>query len=158
MAEASASQSVPGKPAKAGLPLIVYILTVGTFLMGTSEFIVAGLLPEIAADYGVSVAQVGMAITLFAVGMIFGAPAVARLTLRMPKRITLMLALVVFAIGQPVHPDRAGPVRRGFAVRLDLRWPHRRPAPIHDVDVHGWHFGAGFGRAVRAFRRSDPVP
>ena len=62
-------------------------------------FIVAGLLPEIAADYGVSVAQVGMAITLFAVGMIFGAPAVGLLTLRMPKRITLMISLVVFAIG-----------------------------------------------------------
>ncbi len=99
MAEASASQSAPGTSAKAGLPLVVYILTVGTFLMGTSEFIVAGLLPEIAADYGVSVAQVGMAITLFAVGMIFGAPAVGLLTLRMPKRITLMISLVVFAIG-----------------------------------------------------------
>lgn len=99
MAEASGSQSMPGTPAKTGLPLVVYILTVGTFLMGTSEFIVAGLLPEIAADYEVSVAQVGMAITLFAVGMIFGAPAIALLTLRMPKRITLMLALLVFATG-----------------------------------------------------------
>lgn len=99
MAEASISPSTPGSSAKAHLPLVVYVLTAGTFLMGTSEFIVAGLLPEIAADYNVSVAQVGMAITLFAIGMIFGAPAVAMFTLRMPKRITLMLSLVVFAIG-----------------------------------------------------------
>ncbi|NIJ84923.1 DHA1 family inner membrane transport protein [Xanthomonas arboricola] len=99
MAEASISPSTSGSSTTAHLPLVVYVLTVGTFLMGTSEFIVAGLLPEIAADYNVSVAQVGMAITLFAIGMIFGAPTVALFTLRMPKRIILMLSLVVFAIG-----------------------------------------------------------
>ncbi|MFD4877985.1 MFS transporter [Streptomyces sp. NPDC058420] len=83
----------------ARLPLVVYVLALGTFLMGTTEFVVAGLLPEIAGDLQVSVAQTGLMITVFAVGMIVGAPLMAMLTLRLPKRLTLMLALGVFAAG-----------------------------------------------------------
>lgn len=84
------------------LPLVVYILALGTFLMGTTEFVVAGLLPEIAGDLGVSVARTGLMITVFAVGMIIGAPLMAMLTLRLPKRLTLMLALGVFAAGHVI--------------------------------------------------------
>jgi len=67
--------------------------------MGTSEFVVAGLLPEIADDFGVSTAGAGLSITVFAVGMIIGAPGMALLTLRVPQRWTLTLALLVFAVG-----------------------------------------------------------
>lgn len=83
----------------ARLPLVVYVLALGTFLMGTTEFVVAGLLPEIAGELQVSVARTGLLITVFAVGMIIGAPLMAMLTLRLPKRLTLMLALGVFAAG-----------------------------------------------------------
>lgn len=86
----------------ARLPLVVYVLAMGTFLMGTTEFVVAGLLPEIAGDLQVSVARTGLLITVFAVGMIVGAPLMAMLTLRLPKRLTLMLALGVFAVGHVV--------------------------------------------------------
>ncbi|MEU5092290.1 MFS transporter [Streptomyces sp. NPDC021356] len=92
----------PGQAAPARLPLVVYILALGTFLMGTTEFVVAGLLPEIAGDLNVSVARTGLMITVFAVGMIIGAPLMAMLTLRLPKRLTLMLALGVFAAGHVV--------------------------------------------------------
>lgn len=81
------------------LPLVVYVLALGTFLMGTTEFVVAGLLPEIAGDVQVSVAQAGLLITVFAVGMIVGAPLMAMLTLRLPPRLTLILALGIFAAG-----------------------------------------------------------
>lgn len=84
------------------LPLLIYVLAAGTFLMGTTEFVVAGLLPEMAADLQVGVAQAGLTITVFAVGMIVGAPGMAVLTLRLPRRLTLTLALVVFAIGHVV--------------------------------------------------------
>ena len=84
------------------LPLVVYVLAVGTFLMLTTEFVVAGLLPEIAGDLQVSVAQAGLLITVFAVGMIVGSPTVALLTRRMPQRSTLVLALAVFAAGHVV--------------------------------------------------------
>jgi DHA1 family inner membrane transport protein len=84
-------------PAPTRLPFVVYILAVGTFLMGTTEFIVAGLLPEIAVDLDVTPARAGLLITVFAIGMIVGTPGMAILTLRLPRRTTLTLALVVFA-------------------------------------------------------------
>lgn len=86
----------------ARLPLVVYVLALGTFLMGTTEFVVAGLLPEIAGDVQVSVARAGLMITVFAVGMIVGAPLMAMLTLRLPRRQTLVIALGVFAVGHVV--------------------------------------------------------
>ncbi|MFI6376906.1 MFS transporter [Streptomyces sp. NPDC050546] len=92
----------PHQAPRARLPLVVHVLALGTFLMGTTEFIVAGLLPEIAGDLQVSVAQTGLMITVFAVGMIVGAPLMAMLTLRLPKRLTLMLALGVFAAGHAI--------------------------------------------------------
>lgn len=84
------------------LPLAVYVLALGTFLMGTTEFIVAGLLPELAASFGTSDGQAGLAITTFAVGMIVGAPTMPLLTLRLPRRTTLVLALTLFAVAHVV--------------------------------------------------------
>ena len=88
--------------ASARLPLTVYVLALGTFLMGTTEFVVAGLLPQIANDVQVSVGRAGLMITVFAVGMIVGAPLMAMLTLRLPKRSTLVIALGIFAAGHVV--------------------------------------------------------
>jgi DHA1 family inner membrane transport protein len=84
------------------LPFVVLLLTIGTFLMSTTEFVIAGLLPEMASDFGVSLSRTGSLITAFAIGMIVGAPAMAAATLRVPRRATLVLALVVFAAGHVV--------------------------------------------------------
>jgi DHA1 family inner membrane transport protein len=84
------------------LPLVVYVLALGTFLMLTSEFVVAGILPLIASDMQVTVAQAGSLITVFAIGMVVGAPLMAMLTMRMSKQLTLVLALVVFVIAHVV--------------------------------------------------------
>ncbi|PBC65579.1 MFS transporter [Streptomyces sp. Tue6028] len=81
------------------LPFVVWVLAVGTFLMGTTEFVVAGLLPEIAGDFDVSVSHAGLLITAFALGMIIGSPTMAMATLRLPQRQTLVLALAVFSLG-----------------------------------------------------------
>ncbi|MFJ9589530.1 MFS transporter [Streptomyces acidicola] len=93
----SATGSALGK-----LPFVVWVLAVGTFLMGTTEFVIAGLLPEMAADLDVSVARAGLLITAFAVGMIVGGPTMAMATLRLPQRHTLVGALAVFALGHVV--------------------------------------------------------
>src|SRR6476620_12501931 len=85
--------------AKTRLSMVIYVVTAGTFLMGTTEFVVAGLLPEMATDFDTTIARSGLAITVFAVGMILGAPSMVLLTLRLPRRTTLTLALMVFAIG-----------------------------------------------------------
>ncbi|MFD7283489.1 MFS transporter [Streptomyces sp. NPDC059862] len=86
----------------AKLPFVVYLLGVGAFLMGTTEFIIAGILPELASDLGVGVAQAGLLITAFAIGMIVGAPVMGLATLRLPRRSTLVLALGVFAAGHVI--------------------------------------------------------
>jgi predicted MFS family arabinose efflux permease len=103
-AGAAAPSAVPAGAGGAAvrLPFVVYVLAVGTFLMLTTEFVIAGLLPEIAGDLQVSVAQAGLLITVFAVGMIVGSPMMALLIRRMPRRVTLMLALAVFAAGHVV--------------------------------------------------------
>jgi DHA1 family inner membrane transport protein len=111
----------PASPAAGGgrarLPILIYILALGTFLMGTTEFIVAGVLPEVAGDLGVGLARAGLLITVFAVGMIVGAPLMAMLTLRLPARLTLTLALAVFALGHVVVA-----VSDNFAVLLLSRF------------------------------------
>ncbi len=98
------------------LPFVVLVLAAGTFLMGTTEFVIAGLLPEIGDDLGVSVADAGLLITVFAAGMIVGAPVMAIATLRLPRRSTLVLALVVFAVGHVVAA-----LSSSFAVVLAAR-------------------------------------
>ncbi|MEU1301617.1 MFS transporter [Streptomyces shenzhenensis] len=90
------------KDKSGALPFVVYLLGIGAFLMGTTEFIIAGVLPELAADLGVGVAQAGLLITAFAIGMIVGAPVMGLATLRLPRRSTLVLALAVFAAGHVI--------------------------------------------------------
>jgi DHA1 family inner membrane transport protein len=93
----STAGTAPGK-----LPFVVWVLAACTFLMGTTEFVIAGLLPEMAGDLGVSVSHAGLLITAFAIGMIVGGPTMAMATLRLPQRRTLILALAVFALGHVV--------------------------------------------------------
>lgn len=77
---------------------------------------IAGLLPEIAVDLSVTIPQAGYLISAFAVGMIVGAPAMAVLTLRWPRRITLVAALAVVAAGQV-----AGALAQDYGVMLAAR-------------------------------------
>lgn len=84
------------------LPFVTYVLTAGVFLMGTTEFVVAGILPEIAADIGISVANAGLMVTVFAIGMIVGTPTMAIATLELSRRFALTLSLLVFAVGHVI--------------------------------------------------------
>ncbi|MDT0316973.1 MFS transporter [Streptomyces millisiae] len=84
---------------KVRLPPMVWLLGAVAFLMGTSEFVVSGLLPEISGALGVSVSSAGTLITAFAVGMMIGAPVMAVATQRLPRRSALVAALLVFAAG-----------------------------------------------------------
>jgi len=109
---AAPGSALPGVPAPDGQPIaagpgdrippLVYVLGGVIFLMGTTEFMVAGLLPQISSGLHVSVTRAGLLITAFAVGMIVGAPTMSMATLRMPRGLALMLALAVFAAGHVV--------------------------------------------------------
>ncbi|MFJ6570073.1 Cmx/CmrA family chloramphenicol efflux MFS transporter [Streptomyces sp. NPDC091292] len=82
------------------MPLAVYILGLSVFALGTSEFMLSGLLPPIADDMDVTIPQAGLLISAFAVGMVVGAPLLAVATLRLPRRTTLIALITVFGLGQ----------------------------------------------------------
>lgn len=84
------------------MPLAVYVLGMAIFAQGTSELMLAGLLPEMAADLGVSVPDAGLLISAFAIGMLVGAPVLAVLTLRWPHRSTMLAFLAVFVLTHAV--------------------------------------------------------
>jgi DHA1 family inner membrane transport protein len=79
--------------------LINFALAVGGFGIGTGEFVIMGLLPNVAETYQVSIPTAGYVISAYALGVVIGAPIIAILSARLPRR-TLLLALMgVFAIG-----------------------------------------------------------
>ncbi|GAB2617702.1 MFS transporter [Streptomyces capparidis] len=81
------------------LPAGVYLLGFSLFAMGTAEFLLAGVLPEVAADLDVSLSSAGFLITAFALGVVVGGPPCAVLSLRWPRRTTLVVTQGVFAAG-----------------------------------------------------------
>lgn len=82
------------------MPVAVYILGLSVFALGTSEFMLSGLLPPIAEDMGVTIPQAGLLISAFAIGMVVGAPLLAVATLRLPRRTTLVSLISLFGLGQ----------------------------------------------------------
>ncbi|MDQ4111118.1 MAG: MFS transporter [Actinomycetota bacterium] len=79
------------------MPLALYLLALAVFAMGTSEFMLAGLVPDIAADLDVSIGTAGLLTSAFAVGMVLGAPAMAAFARRWSARATLLGCLALFA-------------------------------------------------------------
>lgn len=79
------------------LPLPVYLLAFSLFAMGTTEFLVAGVLPDIAGDLGISLPSAGWLISTYAIGVVVGGPPLAVLTLRWPRRTTLVATQFLFA-------------------------------------------------------------
>ncbi|MFC8915897.1 Cmx/CmrA family chloramphenicol efflux MFS transporter [Streptomyces sp. NPDC047821] len=82
------------------MPLAVYILGLSVFALGTSEFMLSGLLPPIADDMNVSIPRAGLLISAFAIGMVIGAPLLAVATLRLPRKTTLIALISTFGLGQ----------------------------------------------------------
>lgn len=82
------------------MPLALFVLGLTIFGLGTTEFMIAGLLPELATAFGVSVPDAGLLISLFAVGVVVGAPTMTVLTSRVPRKLTLVTLLVVFLAGE----------------------------------------------------------
>lgn len=77
----------------------VLALAVGGFGIGTGEFAIMGLLPEVAADLGVSIPTAGHVISAYALGVVVGAPVLAVLGARLPRRALLMALMLFFALG-----------------------------------------------------------
>ena len=95
---APATAATPPLSARAVL-LIELALAMGGFAIGTGEFAIMGLMPNVAADLGVSEPQVGHVISAYALGVVVGAPVLALLGARLPRRILLLLLMGCFALG-----------------------------------------------------------
>lgn len=82
------------------MPLAVYVLGLSVFALGTSEFMLSGILEPLARDLHVSIPKAGLLVSAFAIGMVVGAPLLAAGTLRLPRRTTLIGLLAAFGLGQ----------------------------------------------------------
>ncbi|EME50740.1 MFS arabinose efflux permease [Amycolatopsis decaplanina DSM 44594] len=96
--------------------MAVCVLGLSVFALGTSEFMITGLLPGMAADLNVGIPEAGLLISAFAIGMVVGAPLLAIATLKVPRRATLMALLVVFGISHVV-----GALGSGYALLFATR-------------------------------------
>ena len=81
------------------MPLALWALTLSAFAIGTTEFVIVGLVPTIAADLGVSLPSAGLLVSLYAVGVAIGAPILTALTGRWNRKIVLMSLMGLFVVG-----------------------------------------------------------
>jgi len=79
-----------------------YALGLSVFCLGTTEFMVSGLLPMLASDFGISIPQAGWLISVFALTVALGAPPLTVFCLRLARKAALVALLAVFAAGQVV--------------------------------------------------------
>ncbi|MGW5093078.1 MFS transporter [Streptomyces nodosus] len=122
------------------MPLALLALAVGAFGIGTTEFVMMGLLPEVADDLHISIPAAGQLVSAYALGVVIGAPLLAAVTARMPRRTVLIGLMGLFVLGNALSalaPDHHW--------LLAARWVSGLP--------HGAFFGVG---AVVAANLSVP--
>ncbi|MCZ4102171.1 MFS transporter [Streptomyces sp. So13.3] len=112
------------------MPLALLALAIGAFGIGTTEFVIMGLLPEVAADYGVTIPTAGFLVTGYALGVVLGAPLMTVLGTRISRKRMLMLLMGLFIAGNVI--SAVAPV---FGVMLAGR--------IVASLAHGAFFGIG---------------
>jgi MFS transporter, DHA1 family, inner membrane transport protein len=84
------------------MPLALLALALGAFGIGTTEFVAIGLLPDVAASFQVSVPAAGWIVTGYALGVLGGAPLMAALGTRVPRKQMLLLLMGIFVLGNLV--------------------------------------------------------
>jgi DHA1 family inner membrane transport protein len=81
------------------MPAALLALALSAFAIGTTEFVIMGLLPEVAASFAVSIPLAGWLVSAYALGVAIGAPVMAVATARLPRRSALMLLMAFFVAG-----------------------------------------------------------
>ena len=126
----------------------VWALGVGSFAIGTGEFVIMGLLPEVATDLHVTIPQAGHVITSYALGVVVGAPVLAVLAANWPRRALLIALMALFAAG-----NIASAAAPGYVAMIFMRLLTGLP--------HGTYFGVAALMAaslVLAFRTTAQIP
>jgi MFS transporter, DHA1 family, inner membrane transport protein len=86
-------------PSSRRLPVALYALAAGAFGIGTTEFVIMGLLMQVAADLKVGIATAGLLISGYALGVFVGAPVLTVATGRMPRKTVLVGLMAIFTVG-----------------------------------------------------------
>ncbi|WP_280460869.1 MFS transporter [Nocardia carnea] len=89
----------PSSSRAPAIPAAVYVLAAGVFAMVTSEFAVAGLMPQLAESLDTDIAQIGYLVTIFALAMAFGGPLLILALLRIPPKTAIMVVFAIFFAG-----------------------------------------------------------
>ncbi|MEU2056611.1 MFS transporter [Streptomyces bungoensis] len=90
------------------MPLALLALAVGAFGIGTTEFVMMGLLPDVADDLHVSIPTAGHLVSAYALGVVIGAPLLAALTARMSRRTVLIALMGLFVAGNALSAFAPG--------------------------------------------------
>lgn len=81
------------------MPLALLALTISAFAIGTTEFVIVGLVPTIAEQMGISLPSAGLLVSIYALGVAIGAPVLTALTARLPRKQLLILLMALFTAG-----------------------------------------------------------
>jgi DHA1 family inner membrane transport protein len=112
------------------MPLAVYALTAGAFGIGTTEFVIMGLLLQVSADLHVSIAAAGLLISGYALGVAVGAPLLTLATRRMARKTVLLALMAIFTLGN-------------IACALAPNYEMLMAARVITSLAHGTFFGVG---------------
>lgn len=115
---------------KEPFPVSILSLTAGAFAIGMTEFVIMGILPNVAEDLHVSISTAGQLITMYALGVAVGAPILTILTQRIPQKKLLYLLMVLFIIGNGISV---------FAPNYSVLMAARMITAL----THGTFFGVG---------------
>ncbi len=101
--------SSSASPSRAGLfPPALFALTIAAYAIGTTEFVIVGLLPTVAQDLAVSLPHAGLVVSVYALGVTFGAPVLTALTGRLPRKPLLLGLMALFVAGNTLAALSAG--------------------------------------------------
>ncbi len=81
------------------MPLALFALTIAAYAIGTTEFVIVGLLPTVATDLGITLPLAGLIVSIYALGVTFGAPVITALTGRIERKPLLIGLMALFIAG-----------------------------------------------------------
>lgn len=84
------------------MPIALFALAIGAFGIGLTEFVIAGILPQIATEFDISIPSAGLMATSYALGVFIGAPLMTILGSRMPRKAMLITLAIIFTLGNVV--------------------------------------------------------
>lgn len=121
-------------------PLALVALLISAFAIGTTEFVIMGILPEVAADLQVTLSAAGLLVTGYALGVAIGGPVITAFTGRLPRKSLLFGLMLIFVAG-----NLMAAVAPNYAVLMIAR--------ILASFAHGTFFGVGSIVATRLVPR-----